>query len=144
VKISYTNWLWIKKISIKYSIPFDFVIGLFLLTSGLNPNYLIAGPIEIYSLDLTDTEKASRSFYCGISGIKFSEARKLGFQGSLTDLLKPWLNLKIFGLFLNSLSVNNIDTVLKEYKKISNLDSSILVKDIYAAAKRIGSLDYGR
>ena len=142
MKIRHNDWLWLKKISIKYCLPFDFMVGLFHFSSGLSPDYLRLGPSNFLYTGDSETENVLGRFYCGLSGIKFSAARNLGYTGTFQELLVTWRNLKIFGLFLNSLSVNNINIVLYEYKKISGVDHKINVKDIYEASYRIGPLEY--
>lgn len=146
--ISSQDWLWVRKISVKHSIPMEFLIGLFSLASNLNHEFVefSAEPLAVDYLApaSTKTDVALDRFHCGITGMRFSAARSLGYSGGFLGFFKLWVNLKYFGLFLDALGVNNVNTVLEEFKKISTVHADTTVREVILAAKKFGPVGHDR
>ena len=93
----------VRRAHIEHDVPFYEILAFIMLATNADPKHLSVAKGKIFHDSVADINPVHRclaNLHVGITGIRYSIARSVGYQDHPFDLMKPSYNINRFKLFI--------------------------------------------
>lgn len=118
----------IRRCHIQYNVPFYEILAFMILSTNADPEHLSIGKQKIYQDAISNINPIHNhlaQLHIGITGIRYSIARSVGYNGHPFDLMKPLYNIQAFSAYFSQIPRDS-----HPRDKLSHLDNAIPLYNI--------------